>query len=31
MDYINDNIGDTKDKLRTHYRNDNTFKAYTNI
>jgi hypothetical protein len=31
MNYINDNIGDTIDKLRTHYKNDNSFKAYTNI
>ena len=31
MNYINDNIGDTINTLRTHYKNDNTFKAYTNI
>jgi len=31
MDYINDNIGNTLDQLRTHYKNDNSFKAYTNI
>jgi len=31
MNYINDNIGNTIDQLRTHYKNDNTFKAYTNI
>ena len=31
MNYINDNIGNTIDKLRNHYKNDNTFKAYTNI
>ena len=31
MNYINDNISDTINTLRTHYKNDNTFKAYTNI
>lgn len=31
MTYINDNIADTIDKLRNHYTNDNSFKAYTNI
>jgi hypothetical protein len=31
MDYLNDDIKTTIDKLRDHYPNDNTFKAYTNI
>ena len=32
MNYINDNISDTINTLRTHNnKNDNTFKAYTNI
>lgn len=30
MNYIRNNIGDTIDKLRNHYKNDNSFKAYTN-
>lgn len=28
MDYINDNIDKTIDKLRDHYKNDNTFRSY---
>ena len=31
MDYLNDDIKPTIDKLREHYPNDNTFKSYTNI
>ena len=31
MDYLNDDIKTTIDKLREHYQNDNTFKSYTNI
>jgi hypothetical protein len=31
MDYLNDDIKTTIDKLREHYTNDNTFKSYTNI
>ena len=31
MDYLNDDIKPTIDKLREHYPNDNTFKPYTNI
>ena len=31
MDYLNDDIKTTMDKLRQHYPNDNTFKSYTNI
>ena len=31
MKYINDNINDTINTLRTHYKNDNTFKTYINI
>jgi hypothetical protein len=31
MDYLNDNIKPTIDKLRELYPNDNTFKSYTNI
>ncbi len=31
MDYLNDNIKFTIDKLRELYPNDNTFKSYTNI
>ena len=31
MDYLNDNIKTTIDKLRAYYPNDNTFKSYTNI
>ena len=31
MDYLNDDIKTTIDKLREYYPNDNTFKAHTNI
>ena len=31
MNYIKNNIVNTIDTLRTHYTNDNSFKAYTNI
>ena len=31
MDYLNDDIKTTIDKLREHYPNDNTFKAHANI
>ena len=31
MDYINDNISDTIKRIRNRYKNDNSFKAYTNI
>ena len=31
MNYINDNISDTINTLRSHYKKDNTFKAYINV
>lgn len=31
MNYINNNISNTIDILRNHYKNDNSFKAYINI
>jgi hypothetical protein len=31
MDYLNDDIKTTIDKLREYYANDNTIKAHTNI
>lgn len=31
MDYINDDIEPTIETLRTHYKNDNTFRSYINV